>query len=247
MQYKVIIPSYKRYGKIAPITGLGLPEDRYIICVNDKEEKRKYREHYPNIEILVSNTKGLTNCRNWILQHFGRGFKMVQVDDDVEGLFEQKSPGRKGLIQMKGSEIDTFIQKGFEMCRINGTKLWGVYPVFNHYFMSSTIAPHQFIVGMWMGIEVGVERFNPKLKTKVDYEFTIQHILRYKKVVRFNYVCVKGRYKTNAGGLQNSAREDDPAEWEVQYLIDKYPKYVKRNTKREGSEILLNFRKSKEV
>lgn len=243
---KIVIPTYKREGRVLPIKGLGLPEDRFVLVVNDSGEKRRYQEHYPNVEILVSNTKGLTVCRNWILDHFPKGTKMVQVDDDVEGLWEVRGPGKDGLVQMTGEEVDVFIEKGFHVADVNKTKLWGVYPVFNHYFMSRTIAPHQFIVGMWMGITVGVERFNPKLKTKVDYEFTIQHILRYKKVARFNYVCVKGRYKTNAGGLQKSAREDDPAEWEVQYLIDKYPNFVVRNTKREGSEILLKFRKEKQ-
>lgn len=241
MDYRVIIPTYKRYDKVAPIKGLGLSVDRYALCVNDAEEKRRYREHYPDVEILVSGQKGCTASRNWLLDKFPVGTKMVQVDDDVEGLYEIRGKGRENLVKMAGEEVDMLIKKGFAMCQTNETKLWGVYPVHNHYFMSRSIVPHAHVVGMWMGIIVGKERFDPTLNSKVDYAFTIQHILRYKKVIRFNYVCVKGKYASNKGGLQ-TVRTDSREEAEVQYLLQKYPKFVRRNTKREGSEILLSFR-----
>lgn len=244
MDYMVIIPTYKRYSKVEPITGLGLPMERYALCVNDMTEAREYRKFYPDVRIIVANVKGCTAARNYLLDHFPVGTQMVQVDDDVEGLFELRGQGRENLVKMTGEEVDALIKQGFTTAKKNGTNLWGVYPVFNHYFMSRTIVPHSHIVGMFMGIVVGQERFDPYLNSKVDYAFTIQHILRYRKVVRFNYVCVKGKYESNAGGLQ-TVRNRDREEAEVLYLLNKYPKYVFRNTKREGSEILLKFKVTK--
>ena len=242
--YTIAILSMGRYGKVKPLTTLGLPAERFILCVNDFEEKRKYEAENPGIEILVSHKKGCMPNRNFLLDYFPAGSKIVMVDDDVEGLFEQRGPGREGLVKMNGTEVDALIRKGFEMCEKNGTKLWGVYPTYNHYFMSRTIVPHGFIVGMWMGIIVSDERFDTNVKFKDDYAFTCQHILRFKKIVRFNYVCVKAQYLTNAGGSANF-RTTDAIEADVEYLIQKYPNWIMRNNKREGNEILLKFRPAK--
>lgn len=241
VNYTVIIPTYKRYNKVYPIEGLGLPHSRFCLCVNDKQEAAAYDEYYPSVRKLISGKKGCTASRNWLLDQFPTGSCIVQIDDDVEGLYEIKGFGRQGLIKLTGREVEELIQKGFDLCKKNGTNLWGVYPVFNHYFMSRTIVPHAHIVGMFMGIIVGPERFDPFLNSKVDYAFTIQHILRYRKVIRFNYVCVKGKYASNKGGLQ-TVRNLDREEAEVIYLLNKYPNYVKRNERREGSEILLQFK-----
>lgn len=241
MDYKVIIPTFKRYNKVEPIVGLGLPMSRYALCVNDADEAEKYRKYYPDVQIIIAGVTGCTAARNYLLDKFPVGTCMVQVDDDVEGLYELRGQGRANLVKMRGKEVDKLIQENFTRCKQNKTNLWGVYPVHNHFFMSRTIVPHAHVVGMFMGIIVGPERFNPGLNSKVDYEFTIQHILRYKKVVRLNYVCVKGKYASNKGGLQ-VVRNAEREEAEVQYLLQKYPQFVVRNTKREGSEILLKFK-----
>lgn len=242
--YTIIVPSKGRYEKVKPLQSLGLPLENFIICVNDDEEKAKYEAANPGVEILVSNKTGCMPNRNFLLDYFPEGSKIIMVDDDVEGLFMQKGPGREGLVKMSGDEVDALIRKGFEMCEKNGTKLWGVYPTYNHYFMSRTIVPHGFIVGMWMGIIVSDERFDTNVKFKDDYAFTCQHIVRYKKVVRFNYICVKAQYLTNAGGSADF-RTVEAVENDVEYLIQKYPNFIQRNNKREGNEILLKFRPKK--
>lgn len=242
--YTVIVPTMGRYNKVKPLTTLGLPRDYYVLCVNDESEKAKYEAENPGVEILVSHKRGCMPNRNFLLDYFPEGSKILMVDDDVEGLFEQRAPGRKGLVKMTGDEVDTLIKKGFHLCEVNGTKFWGVYPTYNHYFMSRTIVPHGFIVGMFMGIIVSDQRFDTNVKFKDDYAFTCQHILKYKKIVRFNYVCVKAQYLTNAGGSANF-RTAEAIEQDVEYLIRKYPNFVQRNNKREGNEILLKFRPKK--
>lgn len=242
--YTIIVPTRGRYDNVRPLSTLGLPIDKFVLCVNDDQEKIKYREHYPNVEIWVSDTNTCIDARNYCLARFNEGEKIIMVDDDVDGLFEQRGPGRQGLVKMTGDEIDILIKKGFAMCEVNGTKLWGVYPVFNHFFMSRSIIPHGFIVGMWMGIIVSDERFDTNIKLKDDYGFTCQHILRFKKVVRFNYVCVKAKYHTNAGG-GSEYRTDEMQRQDVEYLIRKYPNWIVKNNNREGHEILLKFRTAK--
>lgn len=242
--YKIVVPTMGRYDSVKPLTSLGLPVDRFVLCVNDEDERSKYKDVNPDVEIMVSNRRGCMPNRNWILDQFEEGSKIIMVDDDVEGLFELRGKGKENLIKMTGDEIEVLIEKGFSMCQSNKTKFWGVYPVNNHFFMSRTIVPHGFIVGMWMGIVVSDQRFDTNVHFKDDYAFTCQHILKYKKVVRFNYVSVKAKYLSNTGGSANF-RTVERVEQDVEYLIQKYPNWVVRNNNRKGNEILLKFRPEK--
>lgn len=246
--YTIVISSKGRHDKIKPLTSLGLPKECFIFCVNDDEEKYRYTKCNPGIPVIVSNTVGCMENRNFFLDYFGAGRKIISVDDDVEGLFEQRAPGRTGLVKMTGEEIDVLIKKGFHLCESNKTKLWGVYPTYNHFYMSRTIVPHGFIVGHWMGIITSDLRFDTNVHVKDDYSFTCQNIVKFKKIVRFNYVCVKAQYlpdKSGKGGASDY-RTDDMVEKDVQYLMQKYPNWVVRNPRREGNEILLKFKPVKE-
>ena len=139
--------------------------------MNDDAEKAKYEAENPGVEILVSNKQGCMPNRNFLLNHFPAGFRILMVDDDVEGLFEMRGPGREGLVKMTGDEVDALILKGFDLCEKNKTKFWGVYPTYNHYFMSRTIVPHGVIVGMFMGIIVSDERFDRDKDGHVVYKY----------------------------------------------------------------------------
>jgi hypothetical protein len=241
LPYRIIIPTRGRYDKIPAIEALGLDKKYFTLVVNNEDEKKKYQKNFSDIKMMVSCSRSCIEARNYVLDKFPEGTKIIMVDDDVEGLYEMRGPGRSGLVKMTGDEIDKLIKKGFDLCEKNKTKFWGVYPTYNHYFMSNTIVPHGFIVGMWMGIIISDQRFDMNLKLKDDYGFTCQHIIKYKKIVRFNYVCVKAKYHTNSGG-GSEYRTKEMEEQDVNYLIGKYPNFVQRNTKREGHEILLKFR-----
>jgi hypothetical protein len=56
--------------------------------VNDESEKALYAAKNPGVEILVSNKTGCMPNRNFLLNHFPAGSRILMVDDDVEGLLK---------------------------------------------------------------------------------------------------------------------------------------------------------------
>jgi len=92
--YKIVVPTMGRYDKVKPLTSLGLPAERFVLCVNDEDERSKYMKANPDVEVIVSNKRGCMPNRNWILDQFEEGSKIIMVDDDVEGLFELRGKGK---------------------------------------------------------------------------------------------------------------------------------------------------------
>lgn len=240
--YKICIPSLGRPQNVKPPKELGLPGERFIIFVNTEDEAGEYRKENPGIEVVTTNVKGITKTRNFMLNYFKHDENIVMMDDDVTGLYEYF--GEKDLRKIPADELDKFIERGFKLCRLNKTKLWGVYPTYNHFYMSMGVCTNGFIVGMFMGIIIGNLRFDENLRVKDDYGMTIEAILRYKKIIRFNNVCIKASYKTNAGGA-SVYRTLEKEKADADYLVGKYPRYVRHNTNRKGHEILLTFRQKK--
>jgi hypothetical protein len=77
---------------------------------------------------------------------------------------------------------------------------------------------------------------------KEDYELSIENFLRDHKVIRFNRVCIKFKMYSKNGGIGKSQEErlQDNVR-AAQWLLQKYPKWVKLNARRQG-EVLLNKR-----
>jgi len=242
MDYKIIIVSKARWDKVETLSLFNSLENVFIF-VDDDVERAKYVEHNPNINpdnIIATNKKGISANRNASYDYFNKGEKVVTLCDDVQAV--QRLRGGK-LVNLTPDELNEFIVKGFEVCEKNGTKLWGVYPVANHFYMKNSLSPHGFIIGTFSGIIISDIRHDLKLIHKEDYDFTIKHILKYKKVVRFNGYCVKAKHYTNKGGCCDF-RTTETEQISINRLLELYPQYVKLNPNREN-EILLNFKVKK--
>jgi len=237
--YEIAIPTRGRPGQITTIDALGINPQRYTLFVDTEEEAFDYGKHYPDVRIVVTEVKGITNTRNFILDYYPSGSHIVTMCDDVQEIL--MFSGSKKLVPIYGNELDVFIRRGFEVCIHNNTKLWGVYPIPNHFFMKKTLSPDGFIIGTFSGIIVSDIRMDEELILKEDYDFTIKHILEYRKVVRFNYVAVKAKHYKNKGGCVDY-RTTEAEQKSIARLKELYPRFVRDNPKREN-EILLKFPK----
>ena len=243
MDYSFAIPSRKRADKVKTLKLIKQLERPIFIFVDDEAEKKEYEEYNigDKIKIVNCNVTGIQNVRNFIYDYFEEGEKIVTLCDDVKGVY--KLVGKCDLKKIEGKELDDFIVKGFEIAEKNKTNLWGVYPIKNHFFMSKTLSPNNFIIGTFSGIIISDIRCDKELPLKEDYDFTIKHILKYKKVVRFNNYCVEAEHYKNKGGCVDY-RSKETEQKSIKRLLELYPNYVRLNTKREN-EILLNLRKKK--
>lgn len=233
--YKIAIPSKGR--KVETVANLKIKGNPVFIFVNDEIEKREYLKQNLKAEIVVTNTKGITAARNFILDYFGEETKVVQFCDDVKGVYRRF--GKKTL-KLNWKELDKLICRGFDMCEKHGTKLFGVYPINNHFFMNGKISPAGFIIGTFCGTIVSHLRYDPELALKEDYDFTIKHILEHGKIIRFNNYAVEAKHYGNKGGCVDY-RTDELEQMAIVRLMQKYPKFIRRNSRRKN-EILLNFK-----
>lgn len=248
INYKIVIPSYKRSETITKKTLNTLkqckinPKVINIFVANEEEyaiyKKRLNPESYNE---LILGVETLHKQRNFIRNYYGEGEHLFYLDDDIEGFYKLK----KGKLE-PFYELDKLIQYGFILMKKQHTNLMGIYPVYNAYFMSNSISSGlYFIVGCcyW-----NVNSHNPKLELSIpnkhDYELTIKEYVLHKKVLRFNNITVKTNYYTEPGGLHD-IRNEKTINYSARVLLKKYPKYVELNPKRKKhTEIKLKKQKN---
>jgi hypothetical protein len=239
-KYSFVIPSLNRPDRVITLNLILATGRPIYIFVHTEEQKALYRASIPDekkVQIVVTNAKGIGNHRNVILDHFDKGSRLVAMDDDVQAILKLE---KNWTLQPLGPrELNEFIEHAFDIAARNNTKLWGVYPIPNHYYMSPRLDPKGFIIGAFCGIETSDLRYDPTLYVKEDYDFTIKHILRYRKIVRFNQYAVKAQHYTNKGGCMEY-RTDKIEQKAIRRLKELYPLYIRDNPRRQN-EILLSF------
>ena len=243
--YNIAIPSYNRADGITKKTLAFLSRYNYskeliYIFVNTEEQKQEYETKIPNElygHIISTNEpKGIMNVRNYIIDYFDEGAKLISMDDDVVSI---NTIDEGQLIPI--NNFNEVIEKGFQLCEDHKYTLWGLYPTANAFYMKSKdeyTTDLRFIVGGFMGI-INKKR-HVHLDWKEDYELSIDSYIRDGGVIRFNHIAVKHNLYTKKGGIGLDQKERmgeyiKASEW----LINKYPHLVKWNPRREGEVLLV--------
>lgn len=257
--YVIAIPSYKRADSIKDKTLKVLEEhkidiSRIYIFIANKEEEKVYKTSLDpkyHSRIVIGKLR-LSNQRNFITTYFSEGKCIVQLDDDIEGIYELHHPTKKPKSQLTYKDmiarefrkkqtikpiksLDQFIKNTFSKCSREGIYLWGVYPTANPYFMTfKSDEQLNFIVGPMFGI---INRHNPKLKItmdeKEDSERTLNYYMMDGKVLRINYVTIKTKYYGNKGGMQaDGIDRKAAAKKATKALHKKFPDITKLYTRK---------------
>ena len=261
--YVIVIPSYKRANTLrqktlATLMHHNIEPSRIYIFVADKDEETIYRQTLDPktyFKIVVA-MKGITNVRNYIYDYFPEHTPIVSIDDDIKSFIEY-APNEKRS-EKPLSDLEAVIQKGFEECKKNNCRLWGIYPVANGFFMNERITTDlKYIIACFCGF------FNPTTKGskgiqlnktgyKDDYESSILFYKADGAVVRMNFVAPKTNYYTEPGGLQEFAGSGDIRSPEgilkgAQWIVQTYPEFAKLNlSKKSGKpEIRLKDMRNK--
>ncbi len=201
-------PSYKRAKGVK--THKILPS--VIYCVHEFEKEEYINLGY-NVEVLPNKLKGnISRVRNYILENFVKEEGII-IDDDIEDiLIWQNIDGRAEQIKIEG--LDEWIEKGFIMCKDLGAHLWGVnilgdkgsYREYTPFSTTSTIS------ASFMGFINNKLKFDEKLPLKDDYDFCINNLNEYRKILRFNNCSLVKKDHGNVGGCadyRNIARETE--------------------------------------
>jgi cellulose synthase/poly-beta-1,6-N-acetylglucosamine synthase-like glycosyltransferase len=239
--YEVAIPSYKRDETLKEKTlktlkRYGIPANKITVFVANKEEEALYKDTLTpgTYGKIVVGVKGMHDIRNFITEYYPIGTKIVNIDDDIKAFLEydeflkRKEKPLRSLIQV--------IHKGFAECEKAKTKLWGVYPVANGYFMKPKVSTDiRYIIGSFWGcINPGLKEIKITTEYKEDYQRSILYYKKYGAVVRLNMVAPVSSYYTEAGGMQTVAKRREYEEVGAKWLVKTYPEFAVLNPSKKS-------------
>ena len=230
--YVVAIPSYNRPEAIVQkslktLADGGVPHNLVHIFVANKTEEKRYKESVPSNMYgkIVVGKIGITEQRKFIIKYYPEGQEVVSIDDDVEGLYRKKSDSE--LVKIKN--VHKFFLNAFDVLKKEHLFIWGIYPVFNPFFMKNkTTNDLKFIIGTLHGfINRKTKTIQPssKIKEKEDYEQSIKYFIKDGGVVRFNDITIKAK-KHAPGGLGLTKDRLEANRVAANYLEKTYPGYV---------------------
>tara|TARA_R110002020_G_scaffold431901_2_gene641965 strand:- start:4422 stop:5183 length:762 start_codon:yes stop_codon:yes gene_type:complete len=196
MDYLIIIPSYNRE-KLLKETTLKLLEnvEHRIIILYDKDYPYSPIDNIEQIEA----PRGIGNVRNYIREHYN-GYRILMIDDDINSIDKLNDDG----ITFSPINFNEWVKTAWETASKENVKLWGVNLYHNSFFCRQTITTKLcYINGSFTGLDLTDNQL--PLKTELDhmedYDFTIQHFIRDKGVLKFNDVCLKTKCFRKEGGI----------------------------------------------
>ena len=112
----IAIPSYKRQDiimkkSLSTLKHYNIPPSKITIFVADKEEEKLYEEAIPKgaVKDIVVGVLGINKIRNFILDYYPKGKRIVMMDDDIRG-FNRKA-GDNAVKPL--SSLIVLIERGF--------------------------------------------------------------------------------------------------------------------------------------
>lgn len=229
MAYVIAIPTYKRSKLLQEKTlktliDGGVDKNKINIFVADKQEAEVYKssipkEHYGKI---IIGKKGITPQRKFIVKYFPEGQHIVSIDDDIAGLYKKEN---EKLVRI--TNVHKFFVDAFQECKKEKLYIWGVYPVFNAFFMKQGTSYNlKFVVGALYGF---INRYDkdlvPTLVEKEDYELSILYYLKDGGIVRYNDISIKTKYQNPNGGLGSTQERLEVNEKAAKDLHKRYPEF----------------------
>ena len=229
----IYAPSYKRSDGVK--THKIIPD--IIYCVHEFEAE-KYKEKGYNIEVMPDDVGGnIARVRNYILENFVKERGLV-IDDDIEGFkiweWDDDCPSAKDI-----DDIYEFIEQGFNLCEEFGCRLWGIniigdkgsYREYTPFSLSNTIS------GSFMGFLNNELKFDERIPLKEDYDYSIQNVNKYRRLLRINYAHMIKKDHKNLGGCADYRTLDREVE-QLELLQKKWGKrIVKNDTTQRGKKM----------
>jgi hypothetical protein len=242
MKISVCCPSYKR-PKVESLDYLS-----FVKVYVDNKEYEDYIKANPGFEKnIISVPDGIqgnvSRIRNYILdQEFKDGADVVCIiDDDLKGIyhFELENGYAYKDKLVKEEEFLDFIEKGTILCKDIGFKLWGVNLNkdalnYKHCLPFNTKA---VILGPFScHLSDSEIRYDENLPLKEDYDLAIQHLNKYRGILRLNKYHYNCKQSINPGGCA-TYRNREREEQQFKLLQKKWgSKVVKQDKTNKGDK-----------
>ena len=236
---RIAVVSHKRSDTIMDMT-LGflnrsnIPNDTVDVFV-EQSELGDYQHIMKYGFNLYKGDKLLSGQRRAVNLFYPKDSEVFCMDDDVTDIRQLDfQDGKPILADVLDLEKQLLI--GFDYCREHNTKLFGLYPVVNAFFMKHEVSSNlKFCIGNAWGQVIDQD---PNIQvrltgSKEDYERTLRYWDKFGSVVRLNYLCaVTKTYKTPGGlQLQRTIKHEVDA---VNYLKKRWPNNIADNKRRNS-------------
>lgn len=241
MSLEIAIPTFNRHLTIGfkTLKLLSCFDNKQIkLYVENEDEYLNYYKYFPQYQIIITNTKGIVEKRNYIMNNSPANYLMM-IDDDISNIKDING------ISMFPSTIRTLIYTGFDLCDKENVRLWGINPYGNSYYFRDNISTNlKFIIGAFMGI-VNNNTFTipNELKLCEDYYLCIKYFEEDKKILRFNQYGITQNYFKGKGGLQslyNELERQEEQRYSCDYIKNRFSNYCSIVTKGNGVNLRLN-------
>lgn len=240
----IAIPSYDRphilkSRTLAYLEQCGIDDSIIHIFLASKDPKISvYREILQdrNYHIHDDGPVGLHMMRNHITRYFSEGMHILCMDDDIRHLVYKTDDDN--LAKLEASEFSSWTEGAFATLELSDTKMFGVYPIRNAYFMKDL--PYvtmnlRFCVGTIWGY-INDHRILVSIEEKEDFERTMICYKLFGSVVRYNHIAPVTSYYVTPGGMQSrSLNRTLDSQRSCAYLVATFPDMcklgrVKKNT-----------------
>jgi len=240
MNYKIIIPSYKRFNifknntyKLLLKDGIDL--DKVVVYVSTEEDEVEYKKINPKLKIVNTNCRGLTRNLKLIHEQHEEGELLVFIHDDISGfwkrkykkkLYENKTITRKQLSEIIPLNIKSVINDVF---REMGEKysLGGVNLCSNPFMLTDNISNDlRLIEGCFYCC-----KNNNLWKTVSQYQHDIEMCMKFYKqdggIVRINYISYNSLPLATEGGQDDSDTRKEKVKKQVEFFEKEYSEFGK--------------------
>lgn len=188
------------------------------------------------------NAGGLIEARNLILADAFKQNKIaVMLDDDLKKIeMGGEYNGKKIALEITFKEALQYIYQSLQASPFH---LAGTAPTPNLFYCEpkKPFSYTHFIGGWFMMIRPHEQplHFDSTLRTKEDYDYTLQHIKRFGGALRCNTILATFEHYTNKGGVVEY-RTPEVEQASIKRLKEKWGKIIQDNPKRPN-EILIKM------
>jgi len=193
---RIVSPSLGRSNRVQ--SHLLLPGLEYVVQESEEEEYRA--AGVDNLWVCPNEVYGIATVRNWILDN-ADAERLVVVDDDISkiGRWTGNLPR-----ELSPEEVIENIEMGFQLAEEFGVRLWGMnlIPDKGAYREFTPFSLNNMVLGPFQAFILPVEcRFDEELFLKEDYDFCVQMLNRYRKILRVNYLYYVADHHKAPGGV----------------------------------------------
>lgn len=245
MNISINCPSYNR-PKVETLSYL--PMCKVWVAEEQLEEYKRQNKGFEDNFRILSRQGNVSIARNEILRkEFEAGADVVcLVDDDMKGIYHyEKSPHSNfgyEKVLVTADEFEEFIYKHMIMAKDLGAYLWGVNLNKDslNYRHCQPISTTSIILGPFScHLKGSTIRYDERIPLKEDYDLALQHLNKYRVILRMNKFHYDCKQSINVGGCASQRNyKTERAQFEL--LQKKWGTKIVRQDKSSRKEFDYN-------